>query len=247
MRVFSPLVFLLLLSACSDDPVDWSDPVFLGAPMAPNEYSARSVPDSKGCATSFRIASNGKFSYGAWWRVNADSSASLMVARAADSSTWEKPVIADSTDHSIRGCGRPAPAIAADTVTGYVHLAYYLEPDAGPGIFSAHSMDGGLTFHAAVPILFGKNPARVSVSSLGDRVVVAYEDPNSVQPVIGVALSETMGHLFKARMQATSSNGRARQPVVRLSRDSIRLWWSEYSADPSVSATRPAYEAGRWN
>jgi hypothetical protein len=77
-------------------------------------------------------------------------------------------------------------------------------------------------------------------------VVVAFEDPNSRQPLIGLALSKTMGHLFEKRVVATPEYGRARQPVVRLTRDSIRLWWSEFSENPAVSATRSTYRAGRW-
>jgi hypothetical protein len=127
-----------------------------------------------------------------------------------------------------------------------VHVAYFLEPSAGPGIFFAHSMDSGATFHAAVPIVFGRTPSRVSVAADGDRVVVAYEDPNAQQPLIGVALSKTMGHLFENRMQATPDNGRAMQPIVRVDKDSLHLWWSEYSSNPAVSATRPAYRAAKW-
>ena len=108
-------------------------------------------------------------------------------------------------------------------------------------------MDSAATFHAPVPIVFGKNPSRVSVASRGDRVAVAYEDPNSAEPMIGVAFSNTMGHLFEARMQATSSDGRAKKPIVRVSNDSVYLWWSEYSAHPEVSATRPGYEPGEWH
>ena len=65
--------------------------------------------------------------------------------------------------------------------------------------------------------------------------------------MIGIALSKTVGHIFEKRLRATNSSGRARQPVVRISEDSIRLWWSEYSANPVVSATRPLYRAGKWN
>jgi hypothetical protein len=157
---------------------------------------------------------------------------------------WESPVVADSTDRGRRGCGRPPPAISADAGSGYVHIAYFLEPLAGAGVFFAHSMDSAATFHAAVPIVFGNNPSRVSIDSEGDRVIVAFEDPNSVQPMIGISLSGTMGHIFENRMRATSENGRARQPVVRLDGDSIRLWWSEYSPNPAVSATRPMYRTG---
>jgi hypothetical protein len=227
--------------------VKWGEPQIGDGPSPPSDASSRAVPDSAGCPMSLRFASSGKFTYGAWWKIRSDSSAALMVARSIDGQTWGQPVVADSTDHSRRGCDRPAPAIAADTSTQYVHLAYFLEPAAGAGIFFAHSMDSAATFHAPVPIGFGKNPSRVSVASHGDRVVVAYEDPNANEPAIDVALSRTMGHLFEARMQATSSDGRAKQPVVRVSSDSVYLWWSEYSANPEISATRPAYQTGEWH
>jgi hypothetical protein len=169
-----------------------------------------------------------------------------MTARRTDSKSWSEPVIADSTDHGVRGCGRPAPAVAADSKSGYVHVAYFAESSSGAGIFFAHSMDKAETFHSPVAIVFGRNPSRVSVAADGDRVAVAYEDPNSTQPIIGIALSKTMGHIFESRSIASSENGRARQPVVRIEGDSIGLWWSEYSPDPRVSATRPMYRAGLW-
>jgi len=241
-------VFLLVLGACMGDPVTWGDPVFNGVPAVPAEFVAiPGITDSSACKTSLRIASSGRFTYATWWRVDRDSSSQLMVARSGERNSWDTPVVADSSDHSTRGCGRPAPAIAADSANGYVHLAYYLEPAAGPGVFFAHSMDSAATFHAPVPIVFGRNPSRVSIATHGDRVAVAYEDPNAQQPLIGIALSRTMGHLFESRMQATTDNGRALQPLVRVGKDSIRLWWSEYSRDSSVSATRPAYRAGKWN
>jgi hypothetical protein len=192
------------------------------------------------------MAQGGEREYAVWWQSRPDSSVVLMSARRAPRGKWSEPVIADSTDHGVRGCGRPAPAIAADAKSGYVHLAYFAEPKSGAGIFFAHSMDAAATFHSPVPIVFGRNPSRVSVASDGDRVVVAYEDPNSTQPIIGIALSNTMGHIFESRSIATSENGRARQPVVRVEEDSIRLWWSEYSPDPTVSATRPRYRAAQW-
>ena len=247
MRSILAVVALVFTVACDADPVTWGDPVFRGAPQAPSDAPARlSTGDSAACLASVRVASGGGPSYAAWWSVNRDSSASLVVARLSGSGELNKPVVADSSDHSIRGCGRPPPAIAVDSISGYVHLAYFLEPAAGPGIFFAHSMDSALTFHAAVPIVFGRNPSRVSVAAQGDRVIVAYEDPNAQQPLIGVALSRTMGHLFESRMQATPENGRAAQPEVRLKGDTILLWWSEYSANSAISATRPAYRSAAW-
>ena len=243
---FVSCVFVVMLAACKGDPVEWGDPVFAGPPAPVEFVRPPKIADASACPVSFRVASNGHFTYAAWWRVEADSSALLMVSRSTNGSDWGEQIVADSTDHSTRGCGRPAPAIAADSASGYVHLAYFIETAAGSGVFFAHSMDSAKTFHASVPIVFGPKPSRVSVGSYGDRVAVAYEDPNAQQPLIGIALSNTMGHLFENRMQATPDNGRAMQPIVRVTGDSIRLWWSEYSADASISATRQVYRAAKW-
>lgn len=233
-------------TGCSGPVVTWGDVAYRNAPRAPGE-SVRGVerPTFLGCQASLRIASDGSSRFAAWFAVERDSSVQLMTARSLQGEPWSKPVVADSTDRGRRGCGRPAPAIAADSASRYVHIAYFLEP-AGGGVFFAHSMDSGATFHAAVPIVFGENPVRTSVASDGDRVVVAYEDPNSDVPLISVALSKSMGHLFEKRSLASTMNGRAKQPVVRVSGDSIRIWWSEYSPNPAVSATRPAYRVGIW-
>ncbi len=199
------------------------------------------------CPASMRSTTSGKLSFAVWWEIRSDSSAMLMSSRSVDNGPWSLPVIADSTDHGVLGCARPAPSIAADSASGYVHMAYFAEPKGGGGVFFAHSMDSAKTFHAPVGIVFGANPSRASVAAVGDRVVVAYEDPNATQPMIGLALSKTMGHIFEQRMQGTSGNSLARQPVVRIVGDSIRLWWSEYSANPMISATRQMYREGKWN
>lgn len=234
------------LAACAPEAVKWSGVVRAGGPREPSEFPGAQRPRVDGCPASLRVTTVEASSFAAWWRARTDSSAELLVARSTPRGKWTTPVVADSTDRSTRGCFRPPPSIAADPRSGYVHVAYFAEPAGGPGVFFAHSMDSAQTFHAAVPIIFGRNASRVSVDSEGDRVAVAFEDPNSEQPVIGIALSRSMGHLFEKRVRATSPNGRARQPVLRLSTDSIRLWWSEYSPNPAVSATRAMYRAGKW-
>jgi hypothetical protein len=243
------VAFLLASAACNNAPaVNWGEIVYSGSPQAPNEfpYPLQSTPSRAACPASIRIAKTGSEQYAVWWESNADSSVTLMTSRSNDGRSWAPKIPADTTDHGVRGCGRPPAAIAADSASGYVHIAYFSEPNSGAGIFFAHSMDKAATFHSPVPIVFGRNPSRVSVASSGDRVAVAYEDPNASQPLIGVALSRSMGHIFESRSIASSENGRARQPVVRLDGDSIRLWWSEYSPNPEVSATRPRYRAGFW-
>jgi hypothetical protein len=245
MRVI--IAVLLLLTACSDQKVQWSE-VSYSAPPRPSSISVAAMSPLRGaCPVSVRATRAGKAILAAWWSIRDDSSGVLLVAQSNDSGkSWNAPVIADSTDQSVRGCGRPAPAIAADSTSGYVHVAYFAEPMRGRGIFFAHSMDSGRTFHSPVPIVFGDNPASVAVASEGDRVAVAYDDPNSVQPAIGIALSNTMGHIFKPGEPISNASERAKQPTVELSGDRIRVWWSDYSDDPRVNATRIAYREGVW-
>lgn len=108
----------------------------------------------------------------------------------------------------------------------------------------SHSMDGGKTFHSTVPIIFGDNPAFVSVASDGDRVAVAYDDPNGAHSAVGVALSTTMGHIFRRGEIVSSETERAKMPTVEVRGDTVRVWWNDYAADPRISATRPAYREG---
>jgi hypothetical protein len=242
------LVAVLGLNACEtqrEDSVVWGPIAHEGFPAEPRELPGDIRPGiGAGCAASLRVSTSDGSSFATWWQVRPDSSGVLLVSRSMHGGPWQQPVVADSTDISTRGCGRPAPAIAADARSGYVHIAYFVEQPSGAGVFFAHSMDSAATFHAPVPIVFGNNPSRVSIDAEGDRVIVAFEEPNARQPLVGISLSRTMGHIFELRTQASSLNGRARQPVVRLAGDSIGLWWSEYSPNPAVSATRPTYRAG---
>jgi len=147
----------------------------------------------------------------------------------------------------------PAPRLAqlpSGTISpaaGGCPVSVRAEPQSGSGIFFSHSMDGGRTFHASVPIVFGDNASSVGIATSGDRVAVAYEDPNSTEPSVGVALSRTMGHIFEHREIVSSDNERAREPVVELRGNTVRVWWSDYPADRRISATRTASREGAWD
>jgi hypothetical protein len=92
-------------------------------------------------------------------------------------------------------------------------------------------MDGGATFHAPVPILYGERLGRTSVAAVGDRVVVAFEDPNSRTPRIGLALSRTMGHIFEDRLLPVSDdNGTATHPLVAVQQHRVTVAWQERAA-----------------
>jgi hypothetical protein len=127
-----------------------------------------------------------------------------------------------------------------------VHIAYFAEPREGSGVFYAHSMDNGVTFHTPVAVVFGDKASAVSVAASGDTVAVAYEDPNSERPAIGLALSRTIGHIFSVNSIASPPSSRATLPVVRIDGQTIRVWWSERSPNPVISATKTVYREGRW-
>lgn len=247
----------LLTAACAKEPVDWSDVRYSlagtagpsGEPadssVSDSAHGALPIPDPARCPGSIRIARAEKSFFAVWWSVRTDSSAVLFLSRSDDGGPWTKPVAADTTDASARGCNRPAPSIAADIVSGYVHIGYFAEPAQGAGAFYVHSMDRGESFHAPVAMVFGSRPSNTAVTAEGDRVAVAYEDPNSSRPRIFVGLSKTMGHIFELKLPVSGENAAAVNPTVRLRGTKLEVRWTEI--DPSDSTRRrQASRTGTW-
>jgi len=165
--------------------------------------------------------------YASWFAIRADSSVLLRVARSDDGgTTWNAAVTADTTDVGTTGCSRPAPFLAADSLNGYIHLAYHLVAREGAGLFFTHSMERGALFHEPVPIVYGDRPSSAAVASRGDTVIVVYEDPNSRLPRLGLAVSRTQGHIFEARTPASDENGEARLPRVAVLGGRIAVVWT---------------------
>lgn len=180
------------------------------------------------CAVTLRaVQAPGGEAYASWFSVRSDSSVLLRVARSDDGGrTWHAAVTADSTDVGRAGCARPAPFIAADSLNGYVHLVYHLDAREGAGLFFTHTMERGALFHAPVPIVYGDRPSTASVASRGDTVVVAYEDPNSRAPRIGLAISRTQGHIFERRLAVSDESGEARAPRVAVRGTRLAVAWT---------------------
>jgi len=229
--------------ACSGPPIVWGGVTYPARPPAVATAPASAVIPADACPGSFRTSVLGRAVYGVWWRVRPDSSALLMAARSADGGrTWTPPVAADTSDHSVRGCARPAPALIADP-NGYVYFTYFMESAGGAGIFFTHSMDarsigvGDGIFHSPVAVMYGGHPSRVAISARGDRVVVAFEDPNSERPQVDVALSHTMGHIFDSRVTASLPDLSAADPRVLLSGDTVTVWWMERPATAAITGT----------
>jgi hypothetical protein len=242
VRFVLPLLFLATVS-CGNPPVSWNDTASTqpAVSLAADSASTLSLP-VPACPGSLRTARAAGTLYAVWWTVRADSTALLSAARSPDDGrTWSAVAPVDTTDRGVSGCRRAPPAIAADSASGYVHITYGMVAPEGAGLFFAHSMDRGVTFHSPVPILYGERPGYTSVAADGDRVVVAFEDPNSGTPRIGLALSRTMGHIFEDRLMPVSNDhGAATRPRVAVSGHALHLAWQEQAGpgEPTVTRTR---------
>lgn len=244
-------IAMLTLLGCGEPPVQWD--ATRTVPAAPSGMvspdgalhadtmallAARIPPPERTvCPGSLALSRAGSRLYAAWWRVRPDSGALLLAAHTEDEGrTWSAAAPVDTTDQAVSGCTRSPPAIAADSTSGYVHVVFALLGREGPGLFYAHSMDAGATFHAAVPIFYGDRLGRSSVAADGDLVAVAFEDPNSRTPRIGLALSRTMGHIFEERLLPISDDhGVATHPLAAVKGRRIAVAWHRRA--PSDSAT----------
>ena len=201
--------------------------------VAPTDPSF--TPPAGACRGSLRVTwsgSSGAERYAVWWSSRPDSSAALLGARSLDGgATWSAPLPVDTLDRSGVGCNRPPPAIAADSQTGYVHVAYAMHAPEGTGVFFAHAMDRGTMYHAPVAIVYGDRLVDVDVAALHDTVAVAYTDPSMRYPHVGLALSRTLGHIFEVRIPTVartgSGNAGASSPAVALAPGRIAIAWIE--------------------
>ena len=248
--LFSALV--LGVVACEKPPVEWNgNGQQLALPVPGDEGSApadaqlvlrsdgspalsaiapaaTSPADSAACPGSFRVAALSKTEiYGVWWTKRDSSHASLVAARSDDAgSTWTKTVPVDTTDRGALACARPAPSISADPVSGYVHVTYFLHGPAGPGVFFAHSMERGELFHEPVPIMYGERPSASAVASADSVVIVAFEDPNTQNPKIAIAMSRSWGHIFsRDRPEASFGAAAVERPLVAVKFPEIAVGW----------------------
>lgn len=254
-RAVTTLLPLVGLSACVMEPVEWGDVSYrhsqLGDPDARSAVMSADLPSVVGapnpCIRSIRTSGTGADLFRIWWSSRSDSSVVLSMQRSGDrGGSWQTPVAVESRDHGRRGCDRPTPGVYYDSVSGYLHLVYFIEGNDGAGVFFAHSMDKGGMFHAPVAVVYGNAPSSASVAGVGDSVVVVFEDPNATTPRIGIALSRSAGHIFEQRGQVTPDDVQAVLPWVALDHEKITVWWKTPDKSGSPYGDRVGYRLGRW-
>jgi hypothetical protein len=240
VRLLIPAL-LAALAGCAG-PVRWGEPAAIEAPppgatltlagggpaWSPPAASPTRLPEVAACPGSMRTARLlGDEWFATWFSVRPDSSVVLEGARSTDGgATWPERAAVDTTDRGTQGCHRPAPALATDSASQYVHVAYWLTAPEGAGVFFSHSMPGHFMFHAPVPVMYGDRPSRTSVAASGMFVVVGYEDPNAADPEVWIALSRTQGHLFDERVSAA---GGAAAPRVAVRGTTIAVAWERWN------------------
>ena len=254
-RAVATLLPLVGLSACVMEPVEWGDVSYrhsqLGDPDARSAVMSADLPSVAGapnpCIRSIRTSGTGADLFRVWWSSRSDSSVVLSMQRSGDrGGSWQTPVAVESRDHGRRECDRPTPSVYYDSVSGYLHLVYFIEGNDGAGVFFAHSMDKGGMFHAPVAVVYGNTPSAASVTAMGDSVVVVFEDPNATTPRIGIALSGSAGHIFEQRGQVTPDDVQALLPWVALDHGKITVWWKTPDKSGSPYGDRVGYRLGRW-
>ena len=254
-RRIAPTVILLTSGAgCTEPVIRWTEPKQvgvqaaqqlhldgMGAPVLSASHDTAVTPPRAACAGSIRTATRVRGRHrvrlAVWWSPRADGSAALLAAESDSSGErWSAITTVDSLDRGRNGCSRPPPAVATDSASGYVHVAYPLWAPEGAGIFFAHAMPGPLLFHEPVVVSYGDRPGRASVAASGDHVAVAYEDPNARRPRVGLALSRTQGHVFEEHLVAAAGPGDASEPRVAMRGSRIALLWERTGAGGTTVA-----------
>jgi hypothetical protein len=250
-RILTAAALAAALVACDQAPIEWKDPIEMGArdtlgrlsldsaghpKLVPTSDAPAAVPAGDAgvvCPASVRGTKGTVHAYAAWWAMRRDSGATLFVASGSGAPTaWAKPLAVDTTDVSSAGCDRPPPSLT--TVGDDVFVAYSLHAPEGRGVFFAHTM-GGMV-HEPVPVVYGERVVATAIAADGDRVVVAYEEPNGTRRRIDVAISETQGHSFDWHVPASRDVDFGRTPDIALAGPELAVSWMAVGrADSSVS------------
>ena len=78
-----------------------------------------------------------------------------------------------------------------------------------------------------------------AVANDGQRVAIAYEDPNSERARVALAISVTAGHIFEHRMVASPSTMRASRPLVAIAGRRIAIAWTAEQWENGAQGSRP--------
>jgi hypothetical protein len=93
----------------------------------------------------------------------------------------------------------------------------------GTGVFFAHFL--GSMVHSPVAVIYGDRVVPTAIAAEGNRVAVAYEQPNGSRHQVGLALSSSQGHIFETHTTASRDIDDATSPAVALAGNTIAVSW----------------------
>jgi hypothetical protein len=79
--------------------------------------------------------------------------------------------------------------------------------------------------HSPVAVIYGDRLVETAIAADGDRVAVAYEEPNGTRQQVDVAVSLTQGHIFERHSAASRSIDLATTPAVAIRGDRVAVAW----------------------
>lgn len=117
-----------------------------------------------------------------------------------------------------------------------MYVAYSMIAPEGTGVFFAHTMSSML--HSPVAVIYGDRLVATAIAAegRGDRVAIAYEEPNGKREQIDLALSTTEGHIFEVHTTASRDVDVATSPQIALAGRSIAVSWLERPLDASAAS-----------
>ena len=101
----------------------------------------------------------------------------------------------------------------------------------GTGVFFAHQLASMV--HSPVAVIYGDRLVPTAISVDGDRIAVAYEDPNGKRRQVAVALSTSQGHIFESHIVASRDVDIATDPTVALAGHRLAVSWLPQQAADS--------------
>jgi hypothetical protein len=231
-----------LVAGCVSEPGEWAavtavatdslpgPGVVSAATGYPYRMNTAGPPDPGMCPRSIAYAGDPRGKaltyplFAAWLRLRPDSTVAVVASRYGGASKphrWDATVVVDSLDVGKFGCERPGPSIAVTNQN--VHVSYSLQAPEGYGVFFAHSMDDGASFHSPLIIVYGDRLSATATAAENRRVVVAYDAPSGTARRIDVAVSNTDGHTFEPRVHGSPDGVSATLPRVAVNGDTVAL------------------------
>jgi hypothetical protein len=115
-----------------------------------------------------------------------------------------------------------------------LHVAYSMVAPEGTGVFFAHFMTTML--HSPVAVIYGERLVPTAIAAEGDRVAVAYEEPERQAPSDRCRAVVHPGAHLEWHAAASRDVDVATAPAVAIARDHLAVAWLTQSVTDTMSS-----------